>query len=356
MLLAFCSCGTDKTDSNNLTAMNIETPLRVKTLESKLAAILFHTDEKIYFSDISGDTLCLYLYEVTSDVYTKIGEIKNFLLSNQSVSVLNGKAYFFVTTDDLLGKKNCFYCIDTATDKLKKIYSERLYQSFNYLTVFNGKLYSTKGDKVGQNGVTYIEEYDIDTKKRKTVMQVKVNHTDKTGEIILNIASNGVNFYLYSQRYEDNKIQHYCDTYNSEFCLVESKKIDLKGKSEIFQNVISRFAVKDGNIYMQNLSNSAMLEDINGKNKSIITDFENPLWLSYRFSDKQPWIFYYRGQTDIYSINSSGELKKSEKFKISEGYAVNMVTQYDESVIVSIRNKENPDVKEIIFYRYTDLF
>lgn len=355
LLVSGCSKGDIKPVDTDI-INQVQTPVVIEKTGTELGSLLFHTDSKLYFAEISEDSYVITCYNLVDNQINVVGKIKNFLMSNNSNTQVNGKIYFFVTTSSLLGKKNCFYCIDIATDTLEKIYDEGLYQSFNYLTTVNGKVYSTKGNKIGNKVISYIEEYNVETRKRKTVKKVTANHNKKTGEIILNIASDESNFYVYSQKYENYVLQHYCDVYDNRFNLLQSKKFDKQENNSIFNTIIGRLEVKDNKIYIQNFSNYVMLCDMEGNNKSIYNDTENQLWLSYRFSEKQPWILYYSGQSDIYSINSDCELEKSEKFKIDEGYEVNMVTQYEESVVIDIRKTENYADKKLIYYKYTDLF
>lgn len=351
-----CSCQTNPYIQSSDNIKQIKTPVDLGEVATQFSSILFQTENKIYYKSISNGALSIWVYKVSDKTATKVGEINNFLIANTSVAESDGKIYFFVTTSTLLGKTNNFYSIDISTDKFKKVYDESLYQSFNYLISFNEKIYILKGDKKSDDAVTFIETYSPSSSKRAVVKEVTANHNKKTGEVILNIAFDDGKFYIYSQKYINQELYYYFDIYDEHFVLKESKEIDVVKYSDIFASAISRFSVKNNNLYVQNFSNASLLEDMNQKNEAIITNFEKPLWLSYRFSNQSPWIMYYRGEPDIYILDENGELKKSDKLDVEDGYAVNMVTQGKDNVLIHLKRIDNSEDKKLVLYKYTDLF
>lgn len=354
--MSCCGCQQPVHKEYIPSSVSIETPNDLGDVATQFSSILFQTDNKVYYESVSDGTLSIYVYDIAEKTSIKIGDINNFLFSNLSVAETDGKIYFFVTTTNLLGKVNNFYSVDISTNKFKKIYDERLYQTFNYLTSFNGEVYVLKGDMKGNDAVTFIETYNTSSGKRKTVKEVVANHNEKTGEIILNFTCENDKFYVYSQKYINYEIYHYLDVYDGQFNLLESKEFDAEKYFEIFNTAITRIAVKDDKLYMQNLSNAALLEDMSGATESIITDFEKPLWLSYRFSGKAPWILYYRGEPYIYRVDVDGKLQKSDKLNVEGGYSVNMVTQNEDYVAVHFRKGDDSTQEKLMLYKYTDLF
>ena len=356
MILSCVACEPENQITYTNASIPIETPIDLDIIATQFSSILFQTDSKVYYQNIEDKTLSIFVYNIATETTDKVGDIKNFLMSNTSVAELDGKIYFFVTTSTLFGKTNNFYSVDTHTDKLKKIYDENLYQSFNYLISFEGTIYSLKGDKKGDNAITFIESYNVSSNKRETVKKHIANHNEKTGELLLNMTCDNDKIYIYSQKYSEGEIRFFLDTYDKEFNLLEAKEFKNKEYLNVFSSAIPRLSVKNNNLYVQNFSNASILEVVNENVKPIITDFEKPLWLSYRFSNESPWILYYRGEPYVYKLNENGELQKSNKLSVENGYAINMVTQNKDSVLIHLKSIDDSTKKKLILYSFTDLF
>lgn len=329
----------------------------IKITKNDYNFIIAQKENALYLGKLYNTNLKLVFYDTLKDESTEICTVENYMFSNNSVVEFGGSIYFFITTREQNKNTNHLYAIDTVSHKVRKIYSEDLYQTFNYLTVFNNSLLMTKGDLKNSDVVTYIEEYDVNTGESKIVLNATANHDSKEGKIILNITSNDSNLFVYYEKYESRQLQQYVDVFDKSLTCIESFMLLPPQNQSFFTQPIGNFKVLGNQLYLQDYSNAALLIERENPSNSVYYDTDNAVSVALcsNLKNASP-VLYKRNSTDIYRIANNGELIISDKINFENGYVINNITQYGSSIILWLKDSANSGNQRVYHYEYSDLF
>ena len=322
--------------------------------KSQYDSIIAHTKDYIFLGKCVGSDLKISSYNISNSKFSNIGEIKNYILSNGDVAEINNKLYFFITTLSRNTKTNHFYCIDIEKQTLEELYSENLYQAFNYFTVFNEKLFIIKGDKKDNIAVTYIEEYDVNTNKTNIIKKLTTDYEKETGGVILNITSDKENLVVYYQNYVNSQLKRFIDVYDSDLKLLYSKEIEYN-KENLLDQMVGSFEIWENYLRIENFSNTSAILDLDDKKDPIFNNLDNPLSLAQQTREPLPYILLFkRGSTEMFVLKSDGKLEKYDDLKIAKGYVIRHITQCSNNICIWLKN-ENNDIIKCLLYESIDM-
>lgn len=352
ILLVGCSQPNNNSTLNVSYELNFLREFEIK--KSQYDITIAHTKDYIFLGKYDDGDLNVLSYNIASSEFSVIGQIKNFFIHSGDVAEINNKLYFFVTTHSESEKANKnFYCIDIEKQSLKKLYSDNLYQTFNYLTVFNEKIFIIKGDTKDNEAVTYIEEYDVNTNKTNTIKKLTADYEKETGGVILHITSDKENLVVYYQNYVNSQLKKFIDAYDLNLKLLYSKEIEYN-KENLLNQMVGSFEIWENYLRIENFSNASVILDLDDKKEPIFNNLDNPLSLAQQTREPLPYMLLFkRGSTEMFILKSDGELKKYDDLKIAKGYVISHITQCSNNICIWLKN-ENNDIIKCLLYESID--
>lgn len=354
MLFAFSGCDTSTDSSDSQSDTDRVLPRKISLKNDDYKFIITQTDEKLYYCKSNDSNLTVCSYDLYNSSIKQIGEISDYLISKMSIAILENKIYFFITTRDREDKQNGFYYIDTVADELKCVYTEKMYQALNYITEFCGKLFITKGDIVDGESVTFVEMFDTKNNGRNKFIEKKANTEKKEGGVILNIASNEDNLFVYYEIYESSNIKQRIDVFDKELNFV--KTMDVTLDKSFFTSVMGNFYVNKDYGFMRNFSNESAYFNIKDVADNALFSMDDPIALAQQGSYSEDWVLFKRDTKSIYTIDANGELVESSKLKIDDEFVIKNVTQNDENVILWTASEDDSNLTKALCYKYSELF
>ena len=345
----------NRINDNDSTIQTTKKPYNISIDKDTYNFIIAEANEKIYFGKLKDADLQIISYSILNFDVQFVGTIQNYMFSNNSVVLSDGKLFFFVTTREQEINTNRFYSIDITTNELNEVYSEKLYQTFNYITEFNGNLFITKGDLIENTITTYVEQFDPLKNKQAIFKEMQANSVEKTGAVILNITSNKNHLFVYYEKYIGSKVKRYVDMYDDKMQPIDT--LELKIDNDFFSQPIGLFVATEKFLFMQNYSSASIFISIDDTSQYTLYSMEESLSLAHQYDYKKiPLVFYNRNTTKIYSMSENGELIESKKIEIDNGYVINNITRDNSSIIVWFKHSDDSNKCKTICYDYSDLF
>lgn len=359
LLLTLVACSKKPIDKTNNESSKTElvTPFEIKIKKEDYNFIIAQSENTLYIGALENNSLLIKKYNIENNTFKELFEIPNYMFSNNSIIRVNDKLHFFVTTRTDEKSTNHLFSINVLTDEVKELYSESVYQTFNYLTVFNNKLMMTKGDMHNDDVITSIEQYDVKSGKRSSILSATANHNSKTGKIILNITSNDDNLFVYCEEYKNNALEHYIYIYDKDLNCVDNLEINLANGETFFSQPIGCFKLIENYYYLQNYSNASVL--IEKENSSNIKYFEMDSSVTVSQQTEQTEsgnIFFKRNSSELLLLTSQGQFTKYDKIDIEDGYVINNVTQDKNRVVVWLKDINDSQKQKVYLHKCDDFF
>lgn len=355
-MLSGCGKAPYSSNQGSILSNNVETPYEIKINKDDYNFIIAQVDNHIYLGKLDNVDLVIRDYNIFEKSFSDICKIQNYMFSNNSIVELDGVLYFFVTTHENGKNTNHLYSIDTTTNISKKLYSESLYQTFNYLTVFNSSLLIVKGDLNNTDVITYIEKYDTSSEKRTTILSATANHNTKTGEIILNITSHNSNLFVYSEKYEAQQLHRYITVFDKDLNIIDDIKIE-SNEDNFFAQPINNFKVIENQFFLQNYSNASVFIEKNDPRDSTFYKIDDSFSVAHQATQKDKNIILFKRNTiDIFTLSPNGELNPCNQMDIDDNYVINNVTQDEKMVAVWFKDLTDSKKQKVYLYTYNDLF
>ncbi len=311
-----------------------------------------HVEDGLYMGKMVGDDKELFRFAFADGRMTPVGRVENFALNNGSTLKMDNSVYFFATSYEGEGRCNTLYRIDLEGLSTEAVYTDHLYQTFNYMTCFQGRFLTTKGDIIDkENGdaVTYIEEYHPDTGKSVKIMEAMSNQQEVRGETILHITSDDEYLYVYGEKSPDGERTPYIDVYDSDYHLVESYPLE-KYKEEVCDQMIGSFLKIGDAFYLLNFSGIGVLFTLEPEPKEIFPPTEELWWAQMTASDTHADPLLYRRLTnEIYYLSEKGDWETVHFAPYGEQYVVSFITQYADKATIWLENREDNRDEKIVY-------
>ncbi|MCL1806355.1 MAG: hypothetical protein FWG31_01505 [Oscillospiraceae bacterium] len=307
-------------------------------------SLIAQTDDSLILLKYEEGAAVYYRYYFDTDKKIRIGKVENHFVSTANTAYIDDTLYFFVTKREEGAGVNYLYSIDLTNNKLTLEYSEKRFQTFNYMIVRDEKIIVFKGDLSddGQTAVSYLEEYDPKTKKQTVLLVFDIDFTQSARKTIRNIDSYNNFFYLLVEEFENEKYEHFIYIYDSHLEYIE--KIDLSNISEIFTSPPGDLKVFEDYLYISNFSNRAFwvkLHEIpSAQDNEILHEFNIAKEL---VAYDQSILFFQRNTSTIYLMDKdSGVLKSAEFPYVPDGYYISYVTRDSkDNITVYLLSEEN---------------
>jgi hypothetical protein len=203
----------------------------------------------------------------------KLGTIQPFIIGMGETAIVDNVLYFCVTSTDENGQENNnLYGIDLGKNQLDVYYTDNEVIPIMEIFAYQDKLLFWKTKKrEGDSANTYFEIYDPKDGNTKKVNNHSVNHSAKTGSVIMTCFVNGDTVYAWVDEYDKdgNRIST-IRAYDEKFRCIQT--INLGEVADyIKESRVDEIAVFGDYIYLHNLSGYNVVGKIeNGTIKPVL--------------------------------------------------------------------------------------
>lgn len=332
LIMFLCGCQeTNSYENQPVKEMKVETQQVDVPFPSVLSFTALVNDQIIYqMIEESG------IQYVKTNVYSgesmALGSIPDFYLNMKQSVLEQPNLYFFATVDDSDMGENVLFRVDL--DKLKIERIKHKDGSIPGITIYfyKGKILTLKSMVENNKLVTFIEAYDLQSKKWLKVKEVSLDTNTHQGKVFFGLCANQNNVFILCNEYQgENKIEASLLILDDYFNETKSIKISKEIQDYVLNSFLSDVQSFGDYIYFFNASNYGWLGKIN-KDKLVEVFKGRNFEISINHSTKPP-IFYTRRSTNVYYFDNGGNFIK-KNIPVKNDYFIRCILTNDEFCFV----------------------
>lgn len=329
---------------------------KIGTIERYGALVL--TDDSIIYNKIptgSVDSISemdYYRYMFKTKENIKLGTVKNWSYeAKYDTTVIDNSLYMFVTTgeiSDITSRTLRLYKIDLKSNTMSVVFSETGGFPYNSMTAVGKKLLMVR---VIATGGSELDEYNTETKERKTLKKFDFDDKANIGEAIRQITSDENTISLLRLKMDlGGKSNLFLDVYDHDMKFQNSVDVSTISpnstdatQSELRQGV-SSFVVVNDYIYYANFSTTRFLGKINNHSLRSIIDINPEFEMSSESAKSELSGLFYQSfgkKNDLYLLNySDGIMKKTTFYADDKRYYMINISRYNDKLLITMRYKD----------------
>lgn len=317
----------------------------IKIDDIRFSEVYWVNEQNIYHSDYEDNTgdLCFCVYDVNNKRNKEIGRIENPFDFSADIAVVKDKFYVYcneLPPDFQMGSDmyNHLIEIDTKSEKMRIIATDKTYQTLIYVDSIGDNIYSYKGKYQDEIGITYIDVINVNEDNDfETIIEKEFDYNRYIGEAILNISAYDEKLYLLVLRESEEKIGYYIEIYNSEG--IKESEIELHGKvRNVVSNVhVSKFEVQNNICFIRNFNSNGILFELDNQDNILLQNED--LDISKNYTDNQNYLLLlsrHSGKYWLYNL----ETNVFTEYKDDAEYLISVLADYSNSHVLIINSAE----------------
>lgn len=314
-------------------------------------AIVQTEDSIIYTKIPEGATNAItemdyYRYVIDTKKSIKLGTIKEWAFQSNEAVFINNHLYLLIVTGNINSKEARILKLidfDLSTNSMGEVFSEKGGFPYNSMIGIENRLLIAK---VLQNG-SCVEEYNTETKERKTLISFDFNDNASTGKAIRQITADKDTISLMllvkdtadSAKLQINVYDHSMNYLNS---------VDVSDISDINNELIqgiTNFEYSNQILYYENFSITRFLgKHTNGKLEQLVDTNSTFSMVTETVGSKNTKLFYQsfeQGNNSLYLLDTeAATLKKTTFYADDERY-----------YIINMSRDDNDNLLLVMYYR-----
>lgn len=313
-----------------------------------LAYTVLNNDSYIYIN-VENETAVFYKHYIKESITETIGVINNFYLNTKDAILIDNRLYLYASVFDesnINGYSNILYEMNLSNNSITSYKNHDNSLAGIPTQHFNGNIITLKNVLTDNVIETYLETFDINTKKFYKSNVNEYNTTTKTGSAIFGLYGDKDFFYILYDDCNKENIISYLKIYNNNFEEIESIKIEKEIRDYIFATRVIEMAVFEKILYIRNISNYSLIAKIDNNMIEPIL-MERNIELATNQLDPLNPFFYKRNSNNCYTVD----------FKTGDLVNFELEIHNDYSIMSILANKQNimlicyaDDKDEYIYY------
>lgn len=288
-------------------------------------------------------------YYINDNQKTVLGKIDNFVLGTKHSALIDDKLYYYVclSAKNMKMPYNALLCFNLTKDTVD-IYNDEDKSSYCGISAyeFNGNVIALKNKRDEKRHISFLEVFDVKSKKTKQVIEHVLDTDLNTGSKILNLYSNGDKIYLLVDEFNGKTQYAYLRIYDRNLNMIKSIPIERTIRNQILNTGIQDFAVFENLIYTRDLSDYSFLGKIVGNRiEPLITGKSIDLALNHK-SQNNP-IFFERRTNKCYIGDIKNGTYTPIELKIGNDCSIRTIIADDENILIACSDTEKP---EFVYY------
>ena len=260
-----------------------------------------------------------YRYYFNSDEIVEIGDISNFYLDVSSYVKVGDKLYFYVAEAESNTEIcNALYYIDIQDNTLHFVAKDEDSVPGLYISNFDDAIVSLKNVRKGNEIITYLDFYHINSKKWDRKLETSFNEVTKEGSALYVCHSDGEFLYVIEDMYH-NKI---CNTvlrkYDKNMKVIKEINLDSDDLQYVLrEGRITNIYVFQDYIYIVNTAMERFLGKIKENSVKTILLAES-LFKDMNLYEKDISLFYLSNKNVVFELNLQTEIIKEKRLNIDK--------------------------------------
>ena len=320
-----------KEDVNNI-------PLDYKNVLSYTAFV----DGNIVYLNADELTATYYKYSIVDGSTIELGTIDNFYLSAKNSVLIKDKLYLFASVIENDDTINALCQIDLTNNTITQYSNADRSLAGISAYEYDGNIVTLKNKVSGNVITTFLETFDISTNEWSIETTNSFNTDTNIGSAIYALYGNQNTLcVLHDECSGKDNIHTTLKFYDGTFKEIKSVELSQDIKDFIMGSRIIEIAAFGDYIYLNNISNKAVLGEIVG-NELVPKLMEANLELALNQTDTKNPLFYIRRSNRCFLLDSTGELV-SVDLNIKNDYSIMCILSDGNSIVLICYADDKPD-------------